>query len=136
MEEGNNLNESVPANIQKNILLVEIRKLNGREIERFRMSDRSHIIIIKFPWVFGNTKQAKEVIDCWNIFFDNNLVDKIVTYANIFIKTISKKIQIIMIVRLQLKGRLEHFSDCYMPWEEQIFKIFCQLMDKELNAFP
>ena len=41
------------------------------------------------PGVIGHAKETKEVIDCWNLFFTDEIIQNIVGYTNIYIEKIS-----------------------------------------------
>ena len=50
---------------------------------------RRHNTVKHLPGVIGLAKEAKEVIDCWNLFFTDEIIQNIVGYTNIYIEKMS-----------------------------------------------
>ncbi|UYV65948.1 PBRM1, partial [Cordylochernes scorpioides] len=51
---------------------------------------RSENIITHLPGVKGEAKNAKSILDCWNLFIDDNILECIVTNTNIYIRNIQQ----------------------------------------------
>ncbi|KAJ8969070.1 hypothetical protein NQ314_001972 [Rhamnusium bicolor] len=51
---------------------------------------RSKNLIIKLPAVKGPAKEKQEVIDIWNLFFDDSIIDIIVLNTNKYIESVQK----------------------------------------------
>ncbi|UYV72184.1 hypothetical protein LAZ67_9002121 [Cordylochernes scorpioides] len=51
---------------------------------------RSENIITHLPGVKGEVKNAKSILDCWNLFIDDNILECIVTNTNIYIRNIQQ----------------------------------------------
>ncbi|UYV80886.1 hypothetical protein LAZ67_19002099 [Cordylochernes scorpioides] len=51
---------------------------------------RSENIITHLPGVKGEEKNTKSILDCWNLFIDDNILECIVTNTNIYIRNIQQ----------------------------------------------
>ncbi|UYV82718.1 hypothetical protein LAZ67_22000664, partial [Cordylochernes scorpioides] len=51
---------------------------------------RSENIITHLPGVKGEAKNAKSILDCWNLFIDDNILECIVTNTNVYIRNIQQ----------------------------------------------
>lgn len=55
---------------------------------------RPHNIMVKLPGVVGRTAtNAKTEVECWNLFFSQNILSLIVEYTNQYIETVKAKFQ-------------------------------------------
>ncbi|XP_063231053.1 piggyBac transposable element-derived protein 4-like [Bacillus rossius redtenbacheri] len=77
-------------NTEDNYFLGKDRKTKwGKSRPMQSVRTRSHNIVKKLPGVTGLGKKEKSVSGCWSLFFDNNMIEKIVVFTNKYILKIS-----------------------------------------------
>ena len=52
---------------------------------------KTHNICTHLPGVIGNAKNAKTPYECWNNIFNDNIIEMIVTYTNIYIDSVKDR---------------------------------------------
>ncbi|XP_034944888.1 piggyBac transposable element-derived protein 4-like [Chelonus insularis] len=54
-----------------------------------RVRTKKHNLVIRVPGPKGVAKEAKTILECWELFFDNSMIEKIVNYTNIYLQKIA-----------------------------------------------